>query len=639
MCDIHGKKLEYFCLNHDSYCCRKCKITLHELQPCECLHVRDVYDRLQLEMEEKIQDFVQLRDRSQRILDGSYQRNLLYRVEDEEKHLEKFYKDMKKKFKETKMKIKAFTAEELSEHLRGQLHALIDKHVPVKFHKIDRPEDMLCQLKNVKKQIHSANALLYSLPNYIEIAVDTQFMKLLTYNNDPIVIKGRPKYMTWVSSDDETDAADELAEIFENDDHAQAEDGQIHGKPKQNGGRVIKAGKEVFTKSAPVKKFGYLADGSESGPHSGVLKWHNNAPAFSVSASGPKQPLTNTKKERPPNKYEKQIEAVKNRMRMPPISRTPEVVRNIRERFQNKKTSRSVPDDVLTDRPVKKLFLKHEKSSKFKVKERFQLDGCEDAIVLRDCIVLSLGDKLQKRDRKTLKLGIEMKLTNCSTFCAISGAPTHVAVIQLQKCITVLDTQFGISVIYKIKFKQDYLDFCHIGTTDDGPHHPSYVFAAIYKGHPNQPVNCVDIIQAKPTHRPGRPPMFDIKAQELVIDAAGYRPKVIHGIGGFPDRHVVLGTGDAVVCVNEAGKLVWKTPVPREVSGVLCTKSYVYACLQDEKKIVTFNKGGFVTEEDVIPNLDIIPCKVSANWDIMLVKDFKTKAWVSVIFKQGLFIV
>lgn len=633
MCDLHGKRLEYYCLHHGVDCCRKCKIKLHEIQPCECLHVRDVYDRLQLEMEEKIQELIKLRDRSQRILDGSYQRSLLYRVNDEETHLDKFYKDMKKKFKETKMKIKAFTADELSGHSREQLNTLISKSVPEKFSRSDRPQEMQHQLKHAKKQIHNANALLYSLPNYIEVNVDPHFMKLLTYNNDPIVIRGRPKYMTQVSTDEEMEGIDD-DEVYENEDDT--EQITLGTKTlKKNADRSHKASNEQSSKSAPERNLNSLED--DEGHRTGVIKWHNNMPAFSVSASGTRPAAISLKNERLPNKYEKQIMEAKKRLAMPPISRTPEAVRNIRERINAKKTSRSMPDDVLTDKPVKKLFLKHSKSSKFKVKERFQLQGCEDAIVLKDSMVLSLGDKVQKLDRKTMKLAVEMKLANCSTLCAITDTPAQVAVIQLQKCITVLDTQFGLSVVYKIKIKQDYVDFCHIGNTDDGPRHPSYLFAAIYKGFPNQPVKCVDVVQAKHTRRPGRPPVFDIKTTEL--DMSGFKPNIIYGIGGFNDGHFVLGTGEAVVCVSEAGKLVWKTPVSREVSGILCTKSYIYACLQEEKKVVIFNRAGFVTDENVIPNLDIIPCKVSANWDIMLLKDFRTKAWVSIVFKHGLFIV
>lgn len=645
MCDIHGKKLQYFCLHHEKYCCQRCKHKDHELHPCECLHVRDVYDRLQLEMEEHIQDLVRLRDRGKRIIDGSYQRNLLYRVNDEEIHLDRFYKDMKKKLKETKMKIKAFTADELSEHLRGQLHMFVTKPAPNKFAKNDQPKDMVHQLKNVKRQIHAANSLLYSLPNYIEVTVDPKFMKLLSYNGDPVVIRGRPKFMSYdqVSSDEEYNDADadevNLFEFSESGVNGDAGSEKETIEEKNRRLRTYKARETV--RSEPI----YIDDRDEKGTEksdevvNGVLKWHNNAPSFTLSGTTTKpaqNSLTGAKRQ---NKYEKQIAAAKERLKLPPVSLTPQPVKNRRDQIITKLSSKSEPDDVVSDKPIRKLFLRHGKNTKFVVKEKFQLDGCEDALILKDSVILSLIDRVQKRDRKTMKLVVEMKLTNCSSMCAISGSNTQLAVLQLQKCITVLDTLFGLSVMYKIKIQQPYIDLCHVRNTDNGPYHPSYVFAALYKGFSKQPVNCVDIVQAKATHRPGRPPQFDVNAAEVNLTFSGQKIREIHGIGGFSDGHVILGTGDAVVCVNDSGKLVWKTPVPRSVSGILCTKSLIYVCVQDEKKIVTMNKAGFFTEENVIPDLEVIPCRLSANWDTMLVKDFKSKRWASVVFKHGLFLV
>lgn len=237
-------------------------------------------------MEEKIQEFLQLRDRSQRILDGSYQRNLLYRLNDEESHLDKFYKDMKKKFKETKLKIKAFTSDELSDTVREQLNALFAKSVPVKFGRNDRPQDMQQQLKSVKKQIHNANTVMYSLPNYIEIAVDPKFINLLTYNSDPIVIRGRPKYMAQVSTDDEMEVIDDADDFSETEEDLNKQHVKTEEERK---GRSYMVGRNPNTsRSAPEREPHILANGddNEALAYSGVLKWYNNAPAFSMSASG-----------------------------------------------------------------------------------------------------------------------------------------------------------------------------------------------------------------------------------------------------------------------------------------------------------------------------------------------------------------
>lgn len=633
MCDIHGRKLEYFCLHHEDYCCRSCKDKDHVLPPCECMHVRDVYDRLQLEMEEHIQDLIRLKDKSKRILDSSYQRNLLYRVNDEEIHLDKFYKDMKRKLKETKLKIKAFTSDELSEHLRQQLNALVSKATPKKFSKMERPKDMVQQLKYVKKLIKGSNGLLYSLPNYIEINIDTKFTNLLSYNGDPVVIRGRPKFLT-------RDLVSEEEFILSDDDENE------HGESDENGEDMDNVGEKKRKLVTYKAKEGYQRvshltgdNGDDAIAQIGVIKWQNNAPAFTLRGTTTRPAQNSLMTARRENKYEKQIEAVKARMRLPPVSLTPQPVKNRRDNVRTNRTSKSMPDDELADRPSKKLFLRNAKSSKFIVRDKSKLDGCEDALILKDFLVLSLSDKVQKLDRKSMKLVVEMKLANCSTMCPIIGSHTQLAILQLQKCISVLDTLYGLSVVYKITIKQPYVDLCHIGNRDDGPIHPSYVFATIYRGYQRQPINCVDIVHAKAVHRPGRPPVFDIFASEVNISNEKGKIKEIHGISGFADGHIVLGTGDAVVCINEEGRIVWKTPAPYSVSGVLCTKALIYVCIQDAKKIVTFNKAGFVTDENVLSELQVIPCKLSANWDILLVKDFKSKTWTCVTFKHGLFIV
>ena len=627
MCDLHGKKLDYYCLRHDEDCCYTCKIKTHDTYPCECLHLKDIYDRLQHEMIDKLQELDKLRERAERIQDGSYQKNLLYRVNDEEIHLDRFYKEMKKKFKDTKQKIQAFTSEELSVESKQQLQLFISKPGMSRFSKRDTPRQMVAQLKQAKKQLSSANSLLYSLSNYVEITIDAKFTKMLTYNGDPVTVKGRPKYISQISSDEEWFNEDDEEE---NDDYDSSDDAQ--GAKGRNPLHTYKAKETNSRRTGPVSPSEEILNG--------VIRWRNNVPNFPGSAPGSRDGGVRQKQvePRPVNKYEKEIKEAKEKLKRP-LSVTPPPIRSMKEKI-NMLSSRSLPEKVVQDiNPSKKLFLKNKQNAKFIVRERFQLEGCEDALVLKDTVILSMGDSLQKRDKKTMKLVVSMKLSNTSNMCVLNGAPTKIAVYQTGKCITIIETATGLLLVYRIRVKQPYVDMCHIETIDDGPPHPSYVFAATYQGYPNAPVNCIDVIKAKETKRPGRPPTYDPHATEINLSNQGYATKEIFGIGGFQDGHIVVGTGDAVVCISKTGRQVWRTAVQREISGILCTKLYVYACLQDHKKIITFNKAGFITNDNIIPDLDIIPCKISANWDMLLIKDFKTKTWVSVVFKQGLFLV
>jgi len=680
MCDRHGKKLEYFCLHHETHCCRKCRDEGHESLPCECLHENDVYDRLHHQMSEHVQDVIRLRERGQKILDGSYQTSVSYRVDDEEKHLDKFYKDMKKKFKETRMKIDAFTSEGLSAESVTQLNKFLGHSIPAKFGKKDSPTEMMEQIKKINKLIKSANSLLYSLPNYVEITVDPKFIKLLTYGANPIILKGRPKYFHSVSSDSEwgnehqddsgrngkkngtNEGGSENQHVNESENGSSIQDNktgdnfkdeQLDENGLENGDgndeeamqrrrktfKTNKAATKTENSDTQEKEMVSFDDKSDDNDEAqrGVLKWHGNAPSNQIN--GKPEPQTHAEGKLPPrtNKYAKQIAAVKTTFKLPPISKTPEPGRSFKQQGFASRPARSVESNVSLsshEDPKSKLFLKN---TRFKVKKRFKLDGCEAALVLKDCILLSLGEKVQKHNRATLQMTTEMKLSQCSNMCVISGMPTQVAVLQLRKCITIIDTQYGLVVIYKIKIRENYIDLCHIGNAKDGPHHPAFQFACLYANRRKGPRNSIDIVTAKETRKPGLPPMFDPNVAEVEMQSE--HPKLIHGIGGFPDGHIILGVGDAVICITEKGRVVWRTTVPYDITGILCTRNLIYACVQDMKRVVIFNKGGFVTEENVVPDLDFIPCRISANWDVMLIKDFKTKAWVSVVFKNGLFIV
>ena len=640
MCDIHGKKLEYFCLSHEDYYCRKCKIERHDEHPCECIHVRDMYDRLQIEMEEHTQDLSGLRERCKRIMDGSFQRNLMYRVKDEEDHLDKFYKEMKRKLKETLAKVKAFTAETLSNESLKVLQNFVSKSNPVKFTRKDSPREMWFQLKNVKKQIQSARQMLYGLPNYIEITIDPNFMKCLTYNGDPIIIRGRPKYVAEVSSDEEIEEEDDLTEVLYDDDTGgKIFNGTERPGSSTNQGNNYRNGRKIENAFGPARVRAPLKRQKSNGlgvdfakPNKTIKRDANLETAqLNVYRDRPNSHHT-------PHKYASKVAAMKERIEkgIPPISVTPDAVKKIRETVPLKVT-KSLPDIDKTRRRPRSIGRKTEKKAKYVLQNKLELENCVDVVVAKDGIVLSMGNSIQKIDKKTMKIISELKLSHSGTMCPIHGT-NYVAVMQEKKCITLINPVKGLSIVYRVRIVKDYNEFCHVDTVDSGPVHPSYVFAATFRSAENLPVNAIDVIRARETKRPGRPPMFEVATSNIPLYVQGIEVQKIFGISAFSDGKIVFGAPNALICVTQTGKFLWKVAMQRDVSGVFCTNAFVYACIQDQRKIVTLNKMGYITDDNIIPDLDVIPCRISANWDCLLVNDFKSKAWVSVVFKYGVFV-
>ena len=639
MCDIHGKKLEYFCLNHEDYYCRKCKIEKHDNYTCECIHVRDMYDRLQIEMEEQTQDLSGLRDRCRRIMDGSFQRNLLYRVKDEEQHLDKFYKEMKRKLKETQAKVKAFTAETLSNDALKLLQGFVSKSNPVKFTRKDSPREMWLALKNVKRQIQTSRQMLYGLPNYIEVSIDPNFMKCLTYNGDPVIIRGRPKYAPEVSDDDEIENEDEGLDpaLVEEDRALLALDDDWNSDSNRENGENKKMwrpenGFGPARVRAPVKRRKSNGLGVDFAQPSKAFKddARLDVAQFSVYRDRPNSHQS-------PHKYAEKVAAMRERAEkgIPPPSSTPDNVKRLREKFPTKGT-KSLPDIGRNLRP-RSLGRRVEKRGKYTVQSRFELDNCVDTVVVKDGIVLSMGNSIQKRDRRTVKIISELKLSHAGKMCPIHGT-NYIGVMQDKKCIAIINTVKGLSIIYRFSIGKNYEDFCYVETIDTGPIHPSFVFAATFQSGENLPVNSIDIIQARETKRPGRPPMFGVIASNIPLDIEGVETQKILGVSAFSDGKIVVGVPKALICITKTGKFLWKVAVQRDISGVFCTSTFVYACVQDQRKIVTLNKMGYITDDNIIPDLDAFPCRISAFWDCMLVKDFKSKVWVSIVWKYGVFI-
>ena len=639
MCDIHGKRLEYFCMNHEDYYCRKCKIDKHDDYPCECIHVRDMYDRLQIEMEEQSQDLSGLRERCKRIMDGSFQRNLMYRVKDEEDHLDKFYKEMKKKLKETYVKVKAFTAEALSNDSLKILQTFVSRSNPVKFTRKDSPREMWFALKNVKKQIQSARQMLYGLPNYIEISIDPNFMKCLTYNGDPVIIRGRPKYVAEVSSDEEIEQEDDIADALLDDDGG----GEIFSNTidssntKQgNNNRNVRTIVNAFGPNrvkAPLKRQKSNGLGVDFAKPNKTIKRDANLQStqFGVYRDRPNSHQT-------PHKYASRVAAMKERFEkgIPPISTTPDAVKKIRETVPLKGT-KSLPDIDKVKQRSQSIGRKTEKKGKYILQNKMELEDCSDVVVVKDGIVLSSANSIRKIDKKTMKIISELKLVHSGAMCPVH-ATNLIAVLQEKKCITLINTVKGLSIVYRVRVEKDYNEFCHVDTVDSGPIHPSFIFAATFRSADNLPINAIDVIRARETKRPGRPPMFEATVSNIPLYVQGIEVQKIFGISAFSDGKIVFGAPSALVCVTQTGKFLWKVAMQRDVSGVFCTSNFVYACVQDQRKIVTLNKMGYITDDNIIPNLDVIPCRISAFWDCLLVKDFKSKAWVSVLFKYGVFV-
>lgn len=265
-------------------------------------------------------------------------------------------------------------------------------------------------------------------------------------------------------------------------------------------------------------------------------------------------------------------------------------------------------------------------------KSHFRLEHCTDIAILEDCIIASVGDSVQKRDRKSMSFRQAMAIPDAGKLCVI-GETTEVSVLQKTGYITIFDTFPNLKPLYRLLTDAVYHDMCYLESMqgDTGCPKQSPVFVVCYTNRDIFSSDCIDLISAKRTKYPGKLPSFHVKSTTVAESSFGKDKSRFVGtrsISAYQGRFIVAGAKSGVTCINKAGFLIWMVNTTKHIYCMLTYKTLIFVYAKDERKIMIIGKQGQVVEENVLPPVDICPQKLSADKDMLMVKYGGKYEWI-----------
>ena len=272
-------------------------------------------------------------------------------------------------------------------------------------------------------------------------------------------------------------------------------------------------------------------------------------------------------------------------------------------------------------------------------KSHFSLDHCSDIALLDDCMVVSVCDSVQKRDRKRMSFRQALTLPGAGKLCVI-GATTEVSVLQKAGFITIFETDPDLRPLYRLMTEIRYYDMCYFKSTqgDIGCPKQSPVYVVCYTNRDafsSRSSDCIDIVQAKRTKYPGRLPAFNLKSTTIADSAFGKSRSRFVGarsVSALQGRFIIIGAKNGVTCIDTTGELKWTVNTNKPINHLMTYRSLLFVCTADERNIMVIGKQGHVMEENVLPPVDIFPQKLCAYEEILMVKYMDKDKWI--VFKK-----
>lgn len=269
-------------------------------------------------------------------------------------------------------------------------------------------------------------------------------------------------------------------------------------------------------------------------------------------------------------------------------------------------------------------------------KSHFSLEHCTDIVLIDEYMIASVGDSIQKRDRKRMSFRQALTLPGARKLCLI-GETTEVSAMQNNGYVTVLETMPNLVPLYRLMTDTQYCDVSYLESTigDVGCPEHSPVFVVCYTKTDNFTYDCVDLIQAKRTKYPGRLPTYHTKSRTIADSGFGRHKSRFLGVRSvcaFQGRSIITGALKGATCLSKSGALLWTVDTYRQIIHVMTYRTLAFVCVDGERKILTIGKQGHVIEENILPPMDIHPQKLSANADTLMAKYHDKYEWI--IFKK-----
>ena len=623
LCEKHIQKFkEYFCFAHRQLLCSDCVIEAHTKPPCSCGSLQDSIMEVRLQIKELLAKLRLQEERAKRIMQSqvatSHSEELVRKIVEVEKTLNKFHKTMKSRLKEAKQIVVEATkiSQADRDHL-STIQSLISKtkaHIEDLMHtkiakKPEAASEILTVWTPLEKETQNFDQSLDDIetrPFGVNVKADEGFLDFISYDKNPLTVTNEsitkepttPKKETRVlgsqypirdSPDEEAELNDKRVRITEN-----------------NYGAAIPSPMSIrrtISLSSPVK--------SKNPYHT----LHIDNRPLTQEITVPLSPTLSPSNRQSPTRT---ILKQRTSQAFPKVA-TGELVKKV--------TGRTFTD---TDMKLKEI---HEVSN-------FELP-CGDILMIDGHLVTITESAIQKfsLDYKYLE-GISLR---CPwRMCAMKDT-TNVAVNHNTRFISIVATSPSLGVLYRIETEKPYSGICHMKTAivEDRFGRVKYHEHFALSHTTDLRVDCIDILTVVYDRNP-----FSNFQPNQTTKVLPTRTKLLIGsdknsVVRSPNsmaatssgKRLIIGAESAVVCVRKTGEIIWTRPVAKFVASVCCDRGLVFICIENERKLMILDESGNHLHENIFPlGCDIArPNRVSVERNLMIVREFSESDWKSCV--------
>ena len=621
LCEKHIQKFkEYFCFAHRELLCSDCVIEAHTKSPCSCGSLQDSIMEVRLQIKELLGKLRLQEERAKRIMQSqvatSHSEELVRKITEVEKMLNKFHKTMKSRLKEAKQKVVEATKisqadrDHLStvQSLISKTKAHIDDMINSKLAK--KPEgasEILTVWTPLEKETQNFDLTLDDIetrPFCVNIRADEGFLDFISYDKNPLTVTNESLEKTPPTPKKESRLPGTQYPIRDSPE----DDEEIGFKrvriTENNVGAAIPSPMSIrrtISLASPPMKTG-----------SQHQKLYTDKRPFTHEISSPN--LSPSNRQSPTRTILKQ----RTSQAFPKVATGDLVKRHTGRTFNN------------SDMKLKEI---HEVSN-------FELP-CGDILMIDGHLVTITESAIQKFSLDYTYLeGISLR---CPwRMCAMKDT-TNVAVNHNTRFISIVATSPSLNVLYRIETEKPYSGICHMKTAivEDRFGRVKYHEHFALSHTTDLRVDCIDLLtvvydrnpfsnfQPNQTTKvlPNRTKLMIGSDKNAVVRSPNSMAATSSG------KRLIIGAESAVVCVRKTGDITWTRPVAKFVASVCCDKGLVFVCIENERKLMILDESGNHLLENIFPlGCNIArPNRVSVERSLMIVREFSESDWKSCV--------
>ena len=624
LCEKHIQKFkEYFCFAHRQLLCSDCVIEGHTKSPCSCGSLQDSILEVRLQIKELLGKLRLQEERAKRIMESqvatSHSEELVRKIGEVEKMLNKFHRTMKSRLKEAKQKVvEATKISQADKNHLSTVQSLISKtqkHIEDMINSkiAKKPEgasEILTVWTPLEKETQNFDLTLDNIetrPFCVNIRADEGFLDFISYDKNPLTVTNESEDKLPPSPAKEKRAPGTQYPIRESpeQDDENLPPKQVRINSESTLGAAIPSPMSIrrtISLSSPPNKHGGHAQKLyiDKRPYTQAVPL-----SPSLQSSSRQSPTRTILKQRTSQAF-------------PKVETGDLVKRDTGCTFNN------------SDMRLKGI---HEVSN-------FELP-CGDILMIDGHLVTITETAIQKfsMDYKYLE-GLSLK---CPwRMCALKDT-THVAVNHNTRFISIIATSPSLNVLYKIETEKPYSGICHMKTAilEDRFGRVKYHEHFALSHTTDLRVDCIDIMTVVYDRNP-----FSNFQPNQTTKVLPNRTRLLigsdkHSVVRSPNsmtatssgKRLIIGAESAVVCIKKTGEIIWTRPVAKFVASVCCDKGMVFVCIENERKLMVLDESGNHLHENIFPlGCNIArPNRVSVERNLMIVREFSESDWKSCV--------